>query len=82
MTPPQSELLTLKCLGLKLGRLGGEGECRVADPLGIWQPPVLEPHPRQAGRLTNYPQDIFYFQGRVITSYVPVNTGSECTWAP
>lgn len=59
LAPLQSELLTLKCLGLKLGRLGGEGERRVADPLGIWQPPVLELHPRQAGRLTNYPQDIF-----------------------
>lgn len=56
---PQSELLTLKCLGLKLGRLGGEGERRVVDPLGIWQPRVPEPHPRQAGRRTNYPRDIF-----------------------
>lgn len=53
-----SELLTLKYLGLKLGCLDGDGGGSVADPLGIWQPHVLEPRPRQAGSLTDYSQDI------------------------
>lgn len=49
LAPLPSELLTLKCLGLKLGCWDGDGGGSVADPLGIWQPRVLEPHPRQAG---------------------------------
>lgn len=43
LAPVQSELLTLKCLGFRLGCLDGGGGGSVADPLGIWQPRVLEP---------------------------------------
>lgn len=34
----QSELLTPKCFGLKLGQLGGESGCCVAEPLAFGSP--------------------------------------------